>query len=150
MSESIPPDPLLMPVLLVEDDDDQVVLMMRALRDLPVAPVHVESLGQALARVQQTDFAVVLLDLHLPDAVGVDGVEQMAQHHDTIIVLTGSGDRHEQAAIQAGADDYLAKEAEPREVRRAVRCALERRFRRQQMRAEVERLRAKEESSGGA
>ncbi|HYV43497.1 MAG TPA: ATP-binding protein, partial [Myxococcaceae bacterium] len=74
--------------------------------------LHVERLQDGLAHLRHSSFDVVLLDLSLPDAQGVETVAQTyATRRDVpIVILTGLDD--EQVAIQAmhaGAQDYLVK-----------------------------------------
>ena len=75
-------------------------------------------------------FAVVLLDLGLPDAVGLDGLRavHIANPELPIVVLTGLSDLAAAvAALKAGASDYLDKaDLRPRTLNRAIRYAIER------------------------
>jgi diguanylate cyclase (GGDEF)-like protein len=84
-------------------------------------------------------FALVLLDLGLPDAVGLDGLRaiHIASPQLPIVVLTGLSDlATATAALKAGASDYLDKaDVTPRTLWRAIRYAIERK------KAETELLR---------
>jgi serine phosphatase RsbU (regulator of sigma subunit) len=72
----------------------------------------------------------VLLDLHLPDASGMDALDRIAKRDATvpIVVLTGLNDEYFGAsAVAAGAQDYLVKgRVEPEMLRRALLYAIER------------------------
>jgi serine phosphatase RsbU (regulator of sigma subunit) len=72
----------------------------------------------------------VLLDLHLPDASGIDALNRIANLDATvpIVVLTGLNDEYFGAsAVAAGAQDYLVKgRVEPETLRRALLYAIER------------------------
>jgi signal transduction histidine kinase len=102
-------------ILLVEDTSDFAKLIQKLLAHshrFVCRLDHVESLGQALARVRAGDVDVVLLDLQLPDGKGVDLVKEVrgATSAAAIVVLTGVDD--DSVAIQAvrqGAQDYLVK-----------------------------------------
>jgi serine phosphatase RsbU (regulator of sigma subunit) len=100
-------------VLLVEDDEGDARLVEDELAErLPSATIaRSRSLGEALAALGgQVD--CVLLDLGLPDALGLDAVAQLRTHGAGIplIVLTGLDDAAAGvAAVEAGAQDYLVK-----------------------------------------
>ena len=72
----------------------------------------------------------VLLDLHLPDANGMDALDRIAKRDATvpIVVLTGLNDEYFGAsAVAAGTQDYLVKgRVEPDMLRRALLYAIER------------------------
>jgi signal transduction histidine kinase/DNA-binding NarL/FixJ family response regulator len=121
-------------VLLVEDhagDADLVRLALEEWAETGAFEVdHVPRLATALARVAgSTAPDVILLDLSLPDAFGLDGLRRLkeAAPDVPVVVLTGSANREIAAsAIQAGAQDYLVKGADAVLVPRALRYAIER------------------------
>ena len=92
----------------------------------------VGTLADGLAWLADSDrrIAVVLLDLGLPDAVGLDGLRavRIASPDVPIVVLTGLSDlTTATAALQAGAADYLDKaDLRPRTLLRSLRYAVER------------------------
>jgi PAS domain S-box-containing protein len=90
----------------------------------------VRKLSEALARLEQKDIDLVLLNLVLPDSQGLQTFHllQKAAPEIPVIVLAGSDD-HEMAiaAVQDGAQDYLVKgQVSARPLIRAVRYALAR------------------------
>lgn len=67
---------------------------------------------------------LILLDLHLPDASGAELISDLRRWDPglRVLILTGFAGRHEVVpAIQAGADGYLLKDADPDEVAEAIR-----------------------------
>jgi diguanylate cyclase (GGDEF)-like protein len=121
-------------VLVVEDSRSDRRLIERNLRSCylpPIGVTHVDHLAAALDELRRRRFDVVLLDLGLPDADGLEGLAGLRrQAADVpIVVLTVNEDSGlDQAAIQAGAEDYLPKsDLNPRALARAVRYAVERR-----------------------
>ena len=72
----------------------------------------------------------VLLDLHLPDATGFDGIARIAEWDATlpVVVLTGLNDEQfGVSAVASGAQDYLVKgRVEPDMLRRTLLYAIER------------------------
>ncbi len=116
-------------VLLVEDDDGDALLVEELFADagMDVEIVHVRSVDAALHAL---DVDCVLLDLGLPDAVGLDALQRLlAGGAPAVVVLTGlSGTDLGLQALAAGAQDYLVKgEADAGMLGRSVRYAVQRR-----------------------
>jgi signal transduction histidine kinase len=120
-------------ILLVEDNPGDARLLRETLRDaesLRFDLAHADRLEDALARVRSELADVVLLDLSLPDAHGMETVQRMLEAAPAvpIIVLTGLADETVAVhAVQAGAQDYLVKgTVEGATLGRAIRYAMER------------------------
>ncbi len=119
-------------VLLVEDNPDDAVLFLRVRgpRHGDASPVHVETLHAAFERLDDGGIDIVLLDLSLPDASGVETVTRVLDHAPEVpvVVLTGLDDEEVgRQAIQAGAQDYIIKNhLDRRTLDRCIRYALER------------------------
>ncbi|QMU77105.1 SpoIIE family protein phosphatase [Streptacidiphilus sp. PB12-B1b] len=101
-------------VLLVEDDAGDALLVQEYLADtrLPHVLRWSRDLAAALADIAANPPDCVLLDLGLPDIVGVAAVEaiQAACPRAAVIVLTGLAEaRSANAAVASGAQDYLVK-----------------------------------------
>ncbi|BBX65613.1 fused response regulator/phosphatase [Mycobacterium saskatchewanense] len=119
-------------LLLVEDDRADAVLVedliANAVTDIRV--VWAQSMAHAERELATARPDCVLLDLHLPDANGIDALDRIAKHDATvpIVVLTGLNDEYFGAsAVAAGAQDYLVKgRVEPEMLRRALLYAIER------------------------
>ncbi len=120
-------------ILLVEDDAGDALLVEEMLTDseLDSALTWCKTLTEARAFLSTATTPVcVLLDLHLPDAHGLDAVRQILESDSdaAIVVLTGleesgTGLR----AVAQGAQDYLVKgRLGPEVLSRAVRYALQR------------------------
>ena len=119
-------------ILLVEDDAGDALLVREALAT--AAPeLELREVGTLAAALDQLPdgIACALLDLGLPDATGIDGVERLRERAPgvAVVVLTGRDD--EQLGIEAlgaGVQDYLVKgHVEPEILARALRYAIERR-----------------------
>jgi diguanylate cyclase (GGDEF)-like protein len=120
-------------ILLVEDNPGDARLFKEALNEAH-APnfslLHCTSLAQALDRLPAAQPDVIVVDLGLPDAFGIDVVRRtrMGAPAVPVVVLTSRTD--EALGLQAlheGAQDYLIKgELDPRLLARALRYAIER------------------------
>jgi len=116
-------------LLLVEDDDGDALLVEEHLSDagLDVRLARARSLDEAVALL---DVDCVLLDLGLPDAVGLDALQRLlAAGAPAVVVLTGRTDTGTGLrAVSAGAQDYLVKgEVDGEMLGRSVRYAVQRR-----------------------
>ncbi|QAY70617.1 PP2C family protein-serine/threonine phosphatase [Xylanimonas protaetiae] len=124
-------------VLLVEDDDGDALLVTELLVDaaIDVDLRRARSVEEAEAELARDDVECLLIDLGLPDAVGLTAVERLralaAARADppALVVLTGNADVDQGVrAVAAGADDYLVKgETDPALLGRSLRYALQRR-----------------------
>lgn len=120
-----------MRVLLVEDSRSDAALVREHLADaapdarLLVAP----SLAHAVARLGEGSVDCVLVDLSLPDAVGLEALRAIASAAPEVpvVVLSAAGQEPLAAqAVRAGAQDYLVKGEAPGSVlARALRHAVQ-------------------------
>jgi two-component system alkaline phosphatase synthesis response regulator PhoP len=116
--------------ILVVDDDREVVRLMRAYLERAGYEVLVAYDGQAAVhtlRHEKPD--LLLLDLMLPDRDGLD-ITRFVRHdaslaHIPIIMLTARVDDTDKiVGLEMGADDYVTKPYNPREVVARVRARL--------------------------
>lgn len=118
-------------VLLIADDVGDAQMAIEQLCNGGKRSFHVvraTNLAAALEYLKTKDVDVALLDLSLPDAHGVDTVDQLARHAPDlpVIVLSEASDEALALnAVQKGAQDYLAKkEASPGMLSRAILYAV--------------------------
>lgn len=127
-----PSDGQTLSLLLVEDDRADAILVEELIADAGVAidVVWAESMAKAEQEIAIARPDCVLLDLHLHDTTGIDGLNRISEQDATIpvVVLTGLNDEHVGvSAVSAGAQDYLVKDrVDPEVLRRAVLYAIER------------------------
>ncbi len=119
-------------LLLVEDDRADAVIVEELIADgvTDIRVVWAQSVAHAEQELASARPDCVLLDLHLPDANGMDALDRITKRDATvpIVVLTGLNDEYFGAsAVAAGAQDYLVKgRVEPEMLRRALLYAIER------------------------
>src|SRR6266849_4025564 len=123
-----------MEILLVEDNPGDVRLVGELLTEAGAEEfdlTHVERLGEAVQRLREHHFDVVLLDLSLPDSNGLDTVVRLraAAPHVPIVVLTGlDDDLVGLQAVRGGVEDFLIKgEWDANRLARSIRYAIGRR-----------------------
>lgn len=119
-------------ILLIEDNPGDAMLVKRYLKTGSAAPhvVVAERLSDALDRLQNESYDVVLADLSLPDARGLDCIRRLSPEAKdaALIVLTGLEDETIPVrALNLGAQDYLPKgDLTGPLLTRAIRYAMER------------------------
>jgi signal transduction histidine kinase len=120
-------------ILLIEDNPAEARFLQEILKEAKFkhfSLVHVKRLGEALERLKQGGFDVILLDLTLPDSQGLASLAPLSIHAPSlpIVVLTNTND--DELAIEAvrqGAQDYLVKRQVNVDVLvRSLRYAIER------------------------
>ena len=113
-------------VLIVDDRKENLLALEAIMQGLPVEPVTVTSGEEALKRLLMHDFAVLLLDAHMP---GMDGFETAGHikqrertRHIPIIFLTAVDyDAHLAfRSYEAGAVDYITRPFDPWMLRAKV------------------------------
>jgi len=114
-------------VLIVDDDEDFGAMLRRSLVRLGSRVSRASDLGQGLALAWGEDFDLVLLDVMLPDGNGLERVHDFrgAPASPEVIVITGqSGLEGAEAAVRAGAWDYLEKPFSQAELKLIMARAL--------------------------
>jgi two-component system, OmpR family, phosphate regulon response regulator OmpR len=116
-------------ILLVEDDARLRELTERYLLSQNFRVKSVANLAGLHAQMNQAHIDLVVLDLGLPDGDGLHACRDLrAQNVQTpIIVLTARGDDIDRiVGLEFGADDYLAKPCNPRELVARIKAVLRR------------------------
>ncbi len=115
-------------ILVVDDDTRLARLLERFLRSHGFAVSSAGDVPTARRRLAQFAFDLVVLDVMLP---GEDGIafarELRARSELPILMLTARGEPQDRiAGLEAGADDYLPKPFEPRELLLRIQALLRR------------------------
>lgn len=138
-------------VLLVEDSPSDRRLLIDAMEDFATVRA-VGRIGDALEAIEADVPDVALLDLHLPDAVGLEGLRALreAAPRLPVVVLTGGELDIALDALAEGAQDFLSKdEIDPLRLARAIAFSLERQSLRELLEAKADDAeRAAEELEG--
>ena len=115
--------------VLVVDDDPAIRSMLAEYLGQHGYEVALASSGAAMrAELERAAPAVVLLDIGLPGEDGLTLARYLRERHDLgIIMVTGAGDVVDRVAgLEVGADDYIAKPFDPRELRARLKSVLRR------------------------
>jgi DNA-binding NtrC family response regulator len=110
-------------ILVIDDDDLTIDFVRTALDGRPVEVLGTTDAASGLAAVRRLRPGLILLDLVLPDADGMDVLEKIREDDPESLVLIMTGHYSTESAvkaIQAGADDYLNKPVSPQILRERV------------------------------
>jgi two-component system response regulator CpxR len=115
-------------VLVVDDDRELCQLLSEylATEGYTVEAVHTGSRG--VERALEGDHAIVVLDVMLPDLKGFEVLRRVRAHsRRPILMLTARGDEQDRIlGLEMGADDYLPKPFNPRELAARIDAVLRR------------------------
>ena len=116
-------------LLLVEDDARLAEMLCEYFGQAGYRLTLATSGGSALEQLGAGNFDAIILDLMLPDMDGLDVCRQVRARYDTpVLMLTGRGEPIDRiVGLELGADDYLPKPFEPRELLARLRAILRRR-----------------------
>src|SRR5436190_1582016 len=118
-----------MPTVLVVDDDRTVThLVERGLSEASISVVTAKSAEEGLSLVRSARPDVVLLDIMLPGATGLDVFhkpQEVDRRLPVIFITAGAGSETAIQAMQLGAYDYVAKPLDVAQLRSLVSKALE-------------------------
>ncbi len=117
--------------ILIVDDDADVRDTLREYFEFCGFGVYVAGDGEGMRQVvAQRSVDVVLMDLNLPGEDGLALTRQLRASHDVgVIMLTAAGQTLDRiVGLEVGADDYIAKPFDPREVLARVK-SVQRRLR---------------------
>ena len=115
-------------VLLIEDDSRLAGMVSEYLGKAGFHVIHAENGTRGLALHGREPVDVVILDLMLPDTDGLEICRLIRARSDSpILMLTARGDPMDRVVgLEMGADDYLPKPFEPRELLARLRAILRR------------------------
>lgn len=115
-------------VLSVDDDENLQTVIGHYLEDDGYKVVSARDTDSAIKKTEALNFDVILLDLVLPDGEGISLIPQFrAKSKAPIIVISGKTDTTEKiVCLEMGADDYMTKPFEMRELSARIKAVLRR------------------------
>lgn len=115
--------------ILVADDDENIVeLISLYLRKEGFAVIAARDGGEALQKIAQQEPDLVLLDIMMPVKDGWEVCREVRQRYRVpVIMLTARGEAYDKIlGLELGADDYITKPFNPRELVARVKAVLRR------------------------
>jgi len=116
-------------ILMIEDDEEMVALLEQYLQQQGYSLFSLTSPGAAMDKLQTQHFDLVLLDLSLPEMDGLTLCKMIKRAYPQlpVIISTARGDVDDKVTgFESGADDYIAKPYDPRELVARIQVQLKR------------------------
>jgi two-component system response regulator CpxR len=115
-------------ILIIDDDIELCKLLRQYLEEENFYIVDVHDGKQGLESALQNKFLLIVLDLMLPMINGMEVLRKIREQSNIpIIILTARGDENDKIiGLEMGADDYLSKPFNPRELLARIRAILRR------------------------
>lgn len=114
--------------LMVEDDPDITTLLINYLKNYGIALHGVSTPSEGLDLLDHETFNLIILDLTLPQMDGLELCKEIRLKTDIPIIISSarSDTKDKVIGLQYGADDYLSKPYEPRELIARIKSVLRR------------------------
>ena len=105
-------------ILVVDDDDGIRSLVKKYLNENKFLVTTAENAENALDKINIIKFDLIVLDIMMPGKSGLEFLKENKKKLDTpVILLTAKGETNERVeGLEIGADDYLSKPFEPKEL----------------------------------
>ena len=105
-------------ILVVDDDEGIRTLVKKYLNENNYLVTTANSAEDAFEKIQIVKFDLIILDIMMPGKSGLEFIKENQKKLDTpVILLTAKGEANERVeGLEVGADDYLPKPFEPKEL----------------------------------
>lgn len=115
-------------ILVVDDDTRLRSLLQRFLRESGFLVSVAKGAAEARRLMTQYQFDLLIVDIMMPDETGLEFLARLRQDNDIpVIMLTAMGETADRiAGLESGADDYLPKPFEPKELVLRIKNILKR------------------------
>lgn len=115
-------------IAMVEDDAELAEVLTQYLSKFNIKVTNYEEPFLALSSLKINKFDLIILDLTLPGMDGLDVCKEIIVNHDIPIIISSarSDITDKVTALQLGADDYLPKPYDPRELEVRIKTILRR------------------------
>ncbi len=117
-------------ILIVDDMPDNIAALKDVIKDMDCNIFSADSGREALEKIKNQKFALILLDVHMPHLSGFETAELIRSNKDTseipIIFITAMSkkDQHVFKGYESGAVDYLFKPIKPMFLRNKVKVLI--------------------------
>ena len=105
-------------ILVIDDDDGIRSLVKKYLNENNYLITTAQNAEEAITKIELIKFDLIILDIMMPGKNGLEFIQEYKNKLDTpIILLTARGEAKERIeGLEIGADDYLPKPFEPKEL----------------------------------
>ena len=129
-------DNLIAHILVVDDDDGIRTLVKKYLNENNYLVTTASSAEDALEKIKIIKFDLIILDIMMPGKNGLEFIKDNKKKLDSpVILLTAKGEASERVeGLEVGADDYLPKPFEPKELILRIKNILDKTIKTEQIR----------------
>lgn len=115
-------------IAMVEDDIELAEVLTQYLKNYNIEVTNFEDPYLALSSLRLKKYDLIILDLTLPGMDGLDVCKNIVKEHDIPIIISSarSDITDKVTALELGADDYLPKPYDPRELEVRIKTILRR------------------------
>ena len=116
-------------ILIVDDDEEILLLLSKYLKKEGFDVFEARDLAEFDKQIEKNNVDIVILDIMLPDGSGLEKCKSLRQKGDNtpIILLTAVTEEVDKIiGLEFGADDYIGKPFNPRELLARIRAVLRR------------------------
>ncbi|GGY37769.1 response regulator transcription factor [Parvularcula lutaonensis] len=130
-----------MRTLIIEDNPKFAVLLKDAIGRRGISAEIATTLAEASTMLETCTYEALILDLGMPDGDGAEWIKSLPATRPPVLMLTARSTLQDRVlGLDAGADDYLGKPADPDEIAARLRALARRPGTRQEPRVEHEDL----------
>ena len=124
-------------ILMIEDDPELASIIIKYLKRFEITVSNVEDPYKGIEMLKEGEYQLLILDLTLPQIDGLEVVSKIREFSAIPIIISSARDDivDKVVGLERGADDYLPKPYNPRELEARIRSLL----RRQEMSQEVDK-----------
>ena len=115
-------------VLMIEDDPELASIIIKYLKKFGIAVDNVEEPYAGIELLKEGDYQLLILDLTLPQIDGLEVVSKIREFSAIPIIISSARDDivDKVVGLERGADDYLPKPYNPRELEARIKSLLRR------------------------
>lgn len=115
-------------ILMIEDDSELAQILTQYLSKFNISVTNFEDPFLALSAIRLEAYDLVILDLTLPGMDGLEVCKELVEKHEIPIIISSarSDITDKVIALELGADDYLPKPYDPRELEVRIKTILRR------------------------
>jgi len=115
-------------ILIIDDDERLCAMLQQYLGNVGYVTATRHTIASGLLALKQEAYDALVLDLMLPDGDGLDACRQLRTFSNIpVLMLTARGEAMDRIiGLEMGADDYLPKPFEPRELQARLKAILRR------------------------
>ena len=129
-------DKILAHILVVDDDEGIRSLVKKYLNENNFLVTTAKNAEDATEKIEVINFDMIILDIMMPGKSGLEFIQEHKKKLETpIILLTAKGEANERVeGLEIGADDYLPKPFEPKELILRIKNILDKTLKTEQVR----------------